>query len=232
MKGIPRPQVRRAKSVAVREAVLDAAESLFAEHGYHGVSIRDVAATAGLGLGRVTYNFGTKEELFRHVVARRAEEYVGRIDRSLEQALAKAGDGQPSPETIIRAHVSPIFDLARNHGDGWRKYLQLLARAMNDRPHQAFLEPVSTLYDPLLVRIVGAFARACPDASRERLHWGFYFLESSLIHILLEAGNVDRHSDGLCKSSDFERILEEIIPFYAIAFRNLKGHKRVRRKND
>ncbi len=216
-----RPPVRRAKSVVVRSALLDAAESLFAEHGYHGVSIRDVATAAGVGLGRLTYNFGTKEELFRQVVARRAEEYVGRIDRSLGRVLADADNEPPSPEAIIRAHVSPIFDLARNHGDGWKKYLQLLARAMNDRPHQAFLEPVSTLYDPLLARIVSAFARACPNAPRERLHWGFYFLESALIHILLEAGNIDRHSDGHCRASDFERILEELVPFYAVAFRNL-----------
>lgn len=220
----PPPPARRAKSIAARDALLDAAEALFAEHGYHGVSIRDVAASAGLGLGKLTYQFGTKEELFRQVVARRAADYVAAIDRSLAATLA-AEPAPPRLEAIIRAHVSPIFDFVHNHGAGWRNYLRLLARAMNDRPNQAFLEPVSTAYDPLLARIIAAFERACPGASREQVHWGFYFLESALIHILLEPGNIDRHSGGLCRSSDFGRILDEIAPFYAAAFGNLTRGK-------
>lgn len=210
----------RRKSLLARESLLDAAERLFAAHGYHGVSIRDVAGEAGLSLGKLNYHFGTKENLFRQVVARRADEYVAAIDRSLN-ALLEASP-QPSPEEVVRAHVGPIFDLAQNHGQGWKNYLQLLARAMNDKQNQGFLEPMWELYDPLLKRIISCFEKACPSAPKARLHWGFYFLESSLIHILLEAGNIDRHSDGLCLASDIDSIVAQISPFFGAAFASLK----------
>lgn len=212
---------RHAKAAAAREALLDAAETLFAKNGYHGVSIRDVASEANLTLGRLTYHFGTKEEMFRQVVSRRAQEYVDRIDASIQQCLATADNECPLPEQIVRAHIAPIFDLSLNHGEGWKCYLQLLARAMNDHQNQLFLEPVSTLYDPLLARIISAFGKACPNGSQEKLHWGFYFLESALIHILLEAGNIDRHSAGLCRASDLDRILDNLIPFYAAGFEQI-----------
>ena len=47
-----------------RQAILLAAEKLFAQHGYHAVTIRDIATEAGVPLALVGYYFGPKHELF------------------------------------------------------------------------------------------------------------------------------------------------------------------------
>jgi len=48
-----------------RQAVLDAARRVFAEHGYQQASLRAIAAEAGVDAGMVRHFFGDKAGLFR-----------------------------------------------------------------------------------------------------------------------------------------------------------------------
>ena len=54
-------------------AILDEAEDLFSKHGFHGVTIREVAREAGVDTALLHYYFGTKRGLFDAVFLRRAE---------------------------------------------------------------------------------------------------------------------------------------------------------------
>ena len=56
-----------------REKLLDAAEELFAKRGYNGVSVDQVADTAGFSKGAVYSNFENKEELFLALFDRHVE---------------------------------------------------------------------------------------------------------------------------------------------------------------
>ncbi len=56
--------VRALKAEATRLALVGAARSLFAEHGYHAVTIRDVTAQAGVTRGALAHHFTGKEALF------------------------------------------------------------------------------------------------------------------------------------------------------------------------
>src|SRR6478672_13065624 len=80
----PMPQSARAQrrprapnhKARVREAsiarILDAAEQLFAEFGYHGVTLKDVAARVGVSSTLIHYHFNGKESIFEAVWARKA----------------------------------------------------------------------------------------------------------------------------------------------------------------
>ena len=50
-----------------RHAILLAAEKLFAQHGYHAVTIRQIAEEAGVPLALVGYYYGPKHELFHAI---------------------------------------------------------------------------------------------------------------------------------------------------------------------
>lgn len=52
----------------IRERLLDAALSAFAEAGVEGASLRKIAAAAGTSVGMISYHFGNKEGLFDAVV--------------------------------------------------------------------------------------------------------------------------------------------------------------------
>ena len=55
---------RRPGAPDTRAAILAAARSRFAEHGYAGTTIRAVATDAGVDAALVHHYFGTKDELF------------------------------------------------------------------------------------------------------------------------------------------------------------------------
>jgi AcrR family transcriptional regulator len=59
---------RRPGRPGTREAVLDAARRLFAERGYDGASVRDIATAAGVDPALVHHYFGAKQELFLSVL--------------------------------------------------------------------------------------------------------------------------------------------------------------------
>ena len=53
-----------------KESLLEAAEALFSERGYEGVSTRELADRAGVNLGAIQYHFGSKGKLFIETVHR------------------------------------------------------------------------------------------------------------------------------------------------------------------
>src|SRR5258708_33735099 len=63
--------VADATSADTKTRILDAAESLFMEHGFEATSLRSLTTAASVNLAAVNYHFGTKEDLFQAVLTRR-----------------------------------------------------------------------------------------------------------------------------------------------------------------
>jgi TetR/AcrR family transcriptional regulator len=89
-----------------RSAILDAAESLFAERGFKGTSFTEVGAAAGLSRGAPGYFFGTKAELYRAVLDRAFTE----VREAVRAGRARALASQQSAEVILAGAVSDYFD--------------------------------------------------------------------------------------------------------------------------
>src|SRR5690606_1119968 len=101
--------------------------TLFAELGFNGVSVRQICAAAGANLGALSYHFGTKENLFKEVVLRRA-----RPMREERLQLLEALGEDATLEQIVYAMLEPAFRVSREN-DAFRK---LLGRAsMDPTPH-------------------------------------------------------------------------------------------------
>lgn len=94
------------KGDRTRQAIEDAALSLFMEHGFHATSMRQIADGAGLALGSIYNHFSTKDEIFKAIVlekhpykhilpailaaeGRTAEEFIRNAAQALVQGLGK-----------------------------------------------------------------------------------------------------------------------------------------------
>lgn len=201
------------------ERILNASEMLFAERGYAGASMRDIARAANAPVSLVTHHFGTKEELFRQVIDRRIHEQVDTTLQDFARVRAE-GQGAPIPlETLIRCYMEPMFLKSMHGGAGWKNYAKLMGLAMFNSQYDDFLKPMIDVYD----RVQNAFVEECrrifPEAQERRLQLAVYFLNSSILSALVESGMLDRQSNGVCRSSDLDAIIDEMIPFYAAAFR-------------
>lgn len=71
-----------------RESILKAARDTFAQKGYEGASIRDIAQAADLSLSALYYYFKSKQDVLDEVVSTAYRKYIVHT----EQLLADAGD--------------------------------------------------------------------------------------------------------------------------------------------
>jgi AcrR family transcriptional regulator len=67
--------------------IMEAAENLFAEKGYNGTSVRDIAEQAHVNLAMISYYFGSKEKLWEALFTFRSES----IKLKLESIIQKEG---------------------------------------------------------------------------------------------------------------------------------------------
>ena len=63
-----RPKAKAVGRDAIRESVIAAARKLFAEKGYAGVGMREIAAAAGVNQGLIHRHFGAKSEVLHAVL--------------------------------------------------------------------------------------------------------------------------------------------------------------------
>ncbi len=74
-------ETRRRDKAATRAALLEAARRRFAEHGYDGTGVRDIAADAGVDATLIFRYFGSKRELFAEAVHIEIPQGLGRDPR-------------------------------------------------------------------------------------------------------------------------------------------------------
>jgi AcrR family transcriptional regulator len=67
-----------------RHQIIDTALTLFAEKGFEGTSIRDIAEKAAVNVAMVNYYFGTKEKLFEQIVEYKSAATRGLLDEILK----------------------------------------------------------------------------------------------------------------------------------------------------
>lgn len=107
---------RPAEQATGRARILDAAVGRFAAHGYAGVSLKVIAADAGVSPALVVHHFGSKEGL-----ARACDDLVlGAIRDGLRQALAEGGqmDVLAAFRRRHQAHADALPYLARALSEG------------------------------------------------------------------------------------------------------------------
>jgi AcrR family transcriptional regulator len=111
---------RRART---RTSLLDAATRVFARRGYHGASLEEVAAEAGLSKGAVYYNFANKEALFLAI-----------LDQHLESRLAMIEDVRSTadPAASLREAARRIAASFREDRDWCLLFLEFCAQAARD----------------------------------------------------------------------------------------------------
>ncbi|MDP3854412.1 TetR family transcriptional regulator C-terminal domain-containing protein [Phenylobacterium sp.] len=99
------PQFSREAADVRRRALVEAVLASLAERGLGAVSVRDVAARAGVSPGLVRHHFGSfgalLVEAYRHVVQR--------VDDHIDVALAGAGD---DPDARLAAFIAASFSPA------------------------------------------------------------------------------------------------------------------------
>lgn len=196
--------------------LLDAAERLFADHGFTDASLRAITAQAGANLAAVNYHFGGKEGLFEAVLARMLQpmnaERLRRLDR------LEAGGEPIALEALIEAFVGPPFELKRDHGERGAAFMRLMGHASSD-PTEHVRELVIRQFRGVFERFLPAFAKLLPGLSQGELIWRIFFTVGSMLHTMAMADDLERVAGPALRMGDGRRAMARLVTFAAAGLR-------------
>ncbi|MFT4710943.1 MAG: AcrR family transcriptional regulator [Planctomycetota bacterium] len=195
--------------------LLDAAETLFADFGVAGTSLRQITTAAKANLASVSYHFGSKDGLLREVLGRRINP-VNKVRMELLDAL-EAGDLPATVDQILDAFLRPIFDqepMAR------RTFTRLMSR-LHHSPDPVAMQYLQEVIGPIAIRTLGALTRALPGVEADRIFLRAHFMIGAMLHCLSEWDPRDCVPDLPVSNLKQDQLLEELVQFSSAGFMQL-----------
>ena len=177
-----------------REALLDAAERLIADHGFRVPSHRMIAGEAHAHAALVNYHFSSKELLFEATIERRAS----RLNEAWRNALNSVRIRSTCRvEDILEAWWQPFGELEAASDQQWSNYLCVIARiasaADGETWHQRYFGVIDRDFQASLTE-------ALPGAHRDDIEAGFRYSRSLFGEVLLHRCG---KTGGTCRPRGF-----------------------------
>lgn len=165
-----------AARASAREALLDAAERLFAEHGVAETSLRAITAAAGANVAAVNYYFGSREGLIEQLLARRLEPLNEVRLRMLEERAPR------TPAEVLHALAGPALDLCFEHPN----FARLASRLRADTDPRVW-EQYRLHQARFVATFQAAFAATRPDLTAEESARRLHYVLGAIHHVWAHA---------------------------------------------
>ena len=174
----PHDRINRA-GAETRTKILDAAELLFADLSYEGTALRDVSEAAKANIALSIYYFGTKQNLFNAVVARRGAE----IEATRMATLATIAPTLSAEETIralVRGYVAPFVEARFSRDPQWVAYANLVPALVNVR---RWIPLTTKLFDKAFRAYIDRFRNALPEARHNDILNSFRYMLGAMVYV-------------------------------------------------
>lgn len=148
-------KARQARTDVYRQHILEAAEQVFAEHGFDAAKLQDISRLAEVSMGTIYAVFAGKEELFRAILDSRGRDLL-EVARACTQA---DGDARAALDRLLAAYIDYFLEhryFLRMHlrlGTSW-----VLGPSVNGEAQVQLWSEIHTLQAELMRRGVAAGA--------------------------------------------------------------------------
>jgi AcrR family transcriptional regulator len=196
-----------------RDRILRTAERLFAERGFNGVSVRELAAAAQVNIASIGYHFKNKEGLLSEVYRRHCEPMIEERLRGLAASSRLSGEARVA--AIIEAFIRPALQQVEVE-DG-ATFIRL--RAVLSGENSELLEKlVAENFDQSSTAFIDELCACLPHLTRTDVCWRFHFLLGTIYYTAAGPHRIAAFSHGRCDPSDTEAVIQELVPFMTRAF--------------
>jgi AcrR family transcriptional regulator len=98
--------------IPTRDRIVEESRALFAEHGFHGSSIRDIARALGVSVSAVYNHFASKEAILLEVLRRPTVDMLAIVEA--ENAASEGLDPRERLQRILRVHYRHMLDFKQD----------------------------------------------------------------------------------------------------------------------
>jgi AcrR family transcriptional regulator len=160
--------------------ILNAAESLFAKHGFVNTSMRMITQLAKVNLASVNYHFGSKKNLIQAVLKRHFDVIIPNIDNNLDVWIRAE---ELDALTLIESIALPLLDSEYNQANSTALFVQVLGRGYSET--QGHLRRfITQQYGCTIDKMLEAFHMLLPNTGREEVFWRLHFALGSFVFSL------------------------------------------------
>ena len=202
-----------APSADTSDKLIAAAERLFAEHGYTNVSVRAIAAAAGVNWSLVGYYFRGKEGLLSAVYRR----HCSSLNAERLKLLGQARRNGLRLEPVIEAFVRPA--LAEIQTSGAETSFSRLRAILAAEDSALLNHLVAENFDMSSRTFVAALRECLPGVPADEILWRFHFMLGTIYYSVASPQRIKTFSKGRCDPGNLEDTLQHLLPFLAAAFR-------------
>ena len=199
-----------AKSEAVREKLLDAAEILFCEKGFEGTSVRDLTTAAECNVAAVNYHFGGKDKLYVEMFRRQMRKLLQRHREHIDTLAEKPN---ASLEDLIRGTITVPLKAIENKKKSAAVMKMLVREVLNQHVHKD--EIIGDLKDEFFPLFCDAMMRFCPGLDSESARLCMFTLDALVVHPILFYETYLETIPGI----KAEEIIEHIVKFASAGIR-------------
>jgi AcrR family transcriptional regulator len=146
----------------VRDRILAAAEELFAQQGFEGTTVREIAKRAACNLAAVNYYYHGKEALYMAVFLRRTHAVRLHVVGSLQKWLREQGE-TVTLEMLVQKFADVLLEPFLEDLPGLRE-ASLLARE-SENPHVPLGLYGKNFMEPIVDAMTDALQSLCPGLS-------------------------------------------------------------------
>lgn len=192
-----------AKSETI-DSILDCAIKAFAQWGFEGASLRQIAAQAAVSLSAIDMYFGSKKDLYIASQMKVWDEISEERSELIRQAMAQHA-GQPvTLREFFTALAYPILRRVMSDSESVTAQVHFIQSRINE--HQAVGSKLVNTADRQVALLIDTMAQVCPGLSRNDLIWAF----SYGIGVIYSWQLIYHRYDGLL-TQDRERSLDSLL---------------------
>ncbi len=196
-----------------KQRIIQAAEKLFASHGFVRASLRQVTELAEVNLASVNYHFGSKENLILEVFRKHLDGLNVERQKAFDQVMSNhSGSGSPQPtlRELLRAFIAPALRLSTEPVKG-EYFVQIVTRGFVEYKEQ-LRDFVAREYGDINRRYFVAIGRHLPHLPDEEVARRLDFTIGALTYSMGDFG-LTKLAEGSDRENYLAATVESLVRF-------------------